>query len=373
MAETLLTLREISVQHGEKTALETLSLEINPGEVVAFVGPNGAGKSTLLRVMGLLQKPSAGKIFFHGEEATPKNSFFMRRRMASVFQEALLLNRTTYENAALGLKLRGLPGDQIETQLCPWLERLGIDHLKLQPARTLSGGEAQRTSLARGLALNPELLLLDEPFSALDAPTREALLLDLQGILTETRITAVLVTHDLNEAVLLGQRIGVLARGRLLQLAPSRDVLARPASQEVAAIVGMETVLTGFSEAAADGMTTVRIKGCTARLPGYFEPGSRVILCIRPEDINISRRPEEQNGLQESIALKATVRRVSPWMAQYRIALQAGDERLVALINKTRFAELGLTEGEAVFISARSSAVHMMISEELPMRHNPSP
>jgi tungstate transport system ATP-binding protein len=358
MAEALLALREISVHHGARTALEISSLEINPAEVVAVVGPNGAGKSTLLRVMGLLQKPTAGKVFFRGEETTPKNSLIMRRRMASVFQEPLLLNVTVYENAALGLKLRGLRRDQIEKKLCPWLERLGIAHLKSQPARTLSGGEAQRTSLARGLALNPELLLLDEPFSALDAPTREALLLDLQGILTETRITAVMVTHDLHEAALLGQRIGVLAKGRMLQLAPHREVLAHPANQDVAAIVGVETRIAGVAEAAADGITTVRIKGGAAQLSGNFERDTRVILCIRPEDISLSRRREQQNGLQGTIVLQAKVGRISPWMAQYRIALQSGDDRLVALINKARFAELCLTEGEEVFVSFTSSAVH---------------
>jgi tungstate transport system ATP-binding protein len=303
----------------------------------------------------LLQKPSAGKVFFHGEEATSKNSLVIRRRLASVFQEPLLLNRTVYENAALGLKLRGLRRDQTEKQLCPWLERLGIAQLKSQPARTLSGGEAQRTSLARGLALNPELLLLDEPFSALDAPTREALLLDLQGILTETRITAVMVTHDLHEAALLGQRIGVLAEGKLLQLAPNREVLAHPASQEVAAIVGVETRIAGVAEAATDGLTTVRIKGGATRLSGYFEPGARVILCVRSEDISLSRRREERNG---TIILKAMVGRISPWMAQYRIALQSGDDRLVALLSKASFAELCLTEGEEVFVSFSSTAVH---------------
>ena len=204
MAEALLALRDIAVRHGASTVLELRCLEVHSGEIVVVIGPNGAGKSTLLRVMGLLQRPTLGEVYFHGELAKTNNALDMRRRIASVFQTPLLLNSTVYANAALGLKLRGFGRDQIDKRLSPWLERFGIGHLSSRHVRTLSGGEAQRTSLARGLALDPDLLLLDEPFSALDALTRETLLFDLQEILAETGITTVMVTHDLQEAVRWG-------------------------------------------------------------------------------------------------------------------------------------------------------------------------
>ena len=182
MAETLLTLRDVAVHHGEHVALQGASLEVYTGDVLALIGPNGAGKSTLLRVMGMLQRPDNGNVLFRGENALNGNPLELRRRIATVFQEPLLLNATVHQNAALGLKLRGVSRREIDRRLGPWLERLGIGHLAARSARTLSGGEAQRTSLARALVLEPELLLLDEPFSALDPGSREALLRDFQGI-----------------------------------------------------------------------------------------------------------------------------------------------------------------------------------------------
>ncbi|MBI2539185.1 MAG: ABC transporter ATP-binding protein [Deltaproteobacteria bacterium] len=237
MAEALLALREILVRYGGSTVLQVAALSVRPGEVLAIIGPNGAGKSTLLRVMGLLEQPTEGRVYFRGREIEPKDSLAVRRRMASVFQEPLLLNASVYENAALGLKLRGLSQREAERRVRPWLERLGIVHLAGRRARSLSGGEAQRTSLARAFALDPELLLLDEPFSALDPPTREELLLDLETILRETGITTVFVTHDRNEAFMLGDRVAVLIGGELLQVGAANDVFAQPVNQEVARFV----------------------------------------------------------------------------------------------------------------------------------------
>ena len=216
MAQALLALQGLSVRYGEASILNIPALAVQTGEVLAIIGPNGAGKSTLLRVMGLLEQPAEGKIYFQGQEAAPRNTLALRRRMASVFQEPLLLNASVYENAAMGFTLRGLDRHSMERRVRPWLERLGIAHLVRQPARSLSGGEAQRTSLVRALALDPELLLLDEPFSALDPPTREGLLLDLETILREEGITTVFVTHDRNEAFMLGDRVAILMGGELL-------------------------------------------------------------------------------------------------------------------------------------------------------------
>lgn len=281
MAETLLALRNISVRHGESTVLQVSALDVYHGEVLAVIGPNGAGKSTLLRVMGLLQQPTTGRIYFAGEEATKSNALRLRRRTASVFQEALLLNASVHDNAALGLKMRGLSRNEIDKRLRPWLERLGIAHLTSRAARSLSGGEAQRTSLARALALDPELLLLDEPFSALDQSTREVLLFDLQTILRETGVTTVLVTHDRQEALIMGRRVGVVQRGKLLQIGLNHDVFTRPVNENVAGIAGVDTRIPGVVEKVADGIATVRFNGGTEYVIGDFEPGTQVIVCIR--------------------------------------------------------------------------------------------
>ena len=240
MAQCVVALGNVQVRYGAATVLDAPSFDVFDSEIVAVIGANGAGKSTLLKVLGLLQQPTCGKVYFRGEMATPANSFALRRRTASVLQTPLLLDSTVYANAALGLKLRAVNPEEIERRLQPWLERLGIAHLAARPARTLSGGEARRTCLARALVLEPELLLLDEPFSALDAPSREALLLDLQQVLPQSAAAVVIVTHDLYEAAALADRIGVLSQGKLLQMGPMEEVLTNPVSEEVAAFVAVQ-------------------------------------------------------------------------------------------------------------------------------------
>ncbi|MDI6710377.1 MAG: ATP-binding cassette domain-containing protein [Bacillota bacterium] len=202
---------------GRHPILEIPAFTVRRGQVLALVGPNGAGKSSLLQVLALLQRPTAGRVLVAGETATRANNLALRRRMAVVFQDALLLDTTVRENVILGLKLRGVPRAAALERAQAWLERLGIAHLADRPARFLSGGEAQRTSLARAFALEPEVLFLDEPFSALDYPTRVGLLREMGDILKGTGITTVFVTHDYTEIPYLTRDVAVLRDGRLIR------------------------------------------------------------------------------------------------------------------------------------------------------------
>ena len=360
MAEPVLVLRDISVRHGAATVLSVPSLSLHSKEVLAIIGPNGAGKSTLLRVIGLLQKPTTGTLWFRGEKVKRANELSIRRRTGNIFQAPLLLNQTLYYNAALGLKLRGLAGDEIEKQLHPWLERLNIAHLASRQARTLSGGESQRTSLARALALNPELLLLDEPFAALDAPTRETLLFDLQQILKETGISTVIVTHDLHEARMLGNRIGVMNHGKLLQLGLNREVLARPCNQEVAAIIGVSNRMPARIEIVEDHGATVHFCGCSLQISGEFEPGETALVCLRGEDIDIHRHSRDEDPPMRSGRIYAKIETISPWMAQYRITMRAADQNLTAFISKSRLTELCLKEADEVFACFNLADAHVL-------------
>ena len=224
------------VRRGGRVVLDVERLELRRGEILALVGPNGAGKSTLVTALALLERPAAGAIALDGAPVDWRRGLLAaRRRLAIVFQEPLLFDTTVAENVATGLKLRGVPGSRRDPLVERWLGRLGIAHLARRQARTLSGGEAQRTSLARALVLSPELLLLDEPFAALDAPTREALTDDLLPLLRETATTTVLVTHDRDEALALGDRIGVILDGRLVQVDSPEAVVSAPANEAVAA------------------------------------------------------------------------------------------------------------------------------------------
>lgn len=231
-----LEVRDLLIRRGGRDLLRIERLAIQRGEIVVLVGPNGAGKSTLMTALALIDRPATGTILLDGVPVDWRHgALAARRRLAVVFQEPLLFDTTVAENVASGLKLRGIGRREREPRVRHWLERLDISHLAARQARTLSGGEAQRTSLARALVLEPELLLLDEPFAALDAPTREALADDLLPLLRETATTTLLVTHDRDEALDLGDRLAVIMDGKLAQVDTPERVMAAPANDDVAA------------------------------------------------------------------------------------------------------------------------------------------
>ena len=211
----VLRLRGVTVRYGDRIVLDLPELSVATGEVVAVMGPNGAGKSTLLHVAALLQRPQCGEVWILGERALPRTSRRLRRSTAMVLQEPLLFDVSVLANAASGLRFRGVRRQEAERRARQWLAQFGIDHLAARNARTLSGGEAQRTSLARAFAVEPRLLLLDEPFAALDPATREALVPELADRLRKTRTAAVIVTHDAAEARALADRVLTLAHGRV--------------------------------------------------------------------------------------------------------------------------------------------------------------
>ena len=234
---TLIEIHDLAVQRGGRETLNIASLSIPRGETLAIVGPNGAGKSTLLLAVGRLIQPVSGEIIYDGKSLMELNGLEYRRKISFVFQDPLLMDMPVEENVALGLKFRGLPKDEIQARVEKWLRQLGIESLAKRRAGQMSGGEAQRVSLARAFVLEPELLLLDEPFSSLDPPTRSNLLEDLSELLSRDHRTAIFVTHNLNEAAKLSHRIAVIVKGMLRQVGPARQIKARPADEAVAAFL----------------------------------------------------------------------------------------------------------------------------------------
>ena len=236
--KNLVELQNLLVLRGDHPALRLDHLAVQEGEVLAVVGPNGAGKSTLLLTLARLLKPKQGTILFNGQPTENESDTAYRRRIAMVMQDPLLFDTSVYENVASGLKFRRVPKDEIRRKVSLALERLGVAHLSTRRANHLSGGEAQRVSLARALVLEPELLLLDEPFSALDPPTRASILDDLRELLTETATTTVFVTHDLQEARQLSGRMAVVIGNSLRQIEQADRLYAAPADDDVARFLG---------------------------------------------------------------------------------------------------------------------------------------
>lgn len=233
----MIGLRAVTVKRGSRTVLTIPALDIKAGEVLAIVGPNGAGKSTLLHLLARLVKPSRGEISYQGRSIKQIGETAYRRRIGLVLQAPLLFDMTVYNNVASGLRFRGVGKQEIESRVARWLKRLGIPHLSDRRATDLSGGEAQRVSLARALILEPDLLLLDEPFSALDPPTIKRIRRELTDILAETKTTTLLITHDLEEAAQLGDRIGIIMEGELRQIGTPEEIYARPVDASVAAFI----------------------------------------------------------------------------------------------------------------------------------------
>jgi tungstate transport system ATP-binding protein len=208
-------------------------LDIKRGETLAVVGPNGAGKSTLLLVLAYLLEPAYGEVIFNGKLLKEWDELQYRRRIAFVFQDPLLMDMSVHENIALGLKFRGAAKDVIHERVLKWGKAMGVEPLLGRRAGQLSGGEAQRVSLARAFVLDPELLLMDEPFSAVDPPTRSQLLKDLSRLLSRDHRTTIIVTHNLKEAAQVGDRVAVIIGGVLKQVGTPKQIKAKPADKSV--------------------------------------------------------------------------------------------------------------------------------------------
>lgn len=229
----MIEIRNLLIKRGGRNTLEIDSLDIQRGETLTVVGPNGAGKSTLLLALAHLLRPARGDIQFDGKSINRWNDLEYRRRISFVFQAPLLMDMTVEQNVALGLKFRGVSKEETCRRVGKWIKAMGIESLSRRRAGQLSGGEAQRVSLARAFVLEPELLLLDEPFAALDPPTRAKLIDDLSLILGKEHRTAVFVTHNLSEAARLNHRIAVVVGGKLRQVGTVKEIKSSPADQSV--------------------------------------------------------------------------------------------------------------------------------------------
>lgn len=229
----LISIRDLLIQRNRRDALRIKSLDIKRGETLAIVGPNGAGKSTLLLSLAHLIKPKHGEILFNGKPISHMNDLEYRRKISIVFQDPLLMDMTVEKNIALGLKFRRTDKDDTHSRVLRWSKAMGVESLLGRRAGQLSGGEAQRVSLARAFVLDPELLLMDEPFSAVDPPTRAQLLKDLSSLLSHDHRTTIIVTHNLAEAAQIGNRIAVVVNGELKQVGTPKEIKANPADQSV--------------------------------------------------------------------------------------------------------------------------------------------
>jgi tungstate transport system ATP-binding protein len=359
----ILEVKNLHVKRGGVSVLDISSLFVPEGKVLCLIGPNGAGKSTLLLALSRLLKSVNGDIVFKGQKIDSNHTTgTYRRHIAMVFQEPLLFDTTVFENVASGLKIRGMGQDEIRRVVEEYLERFGVSHLINRSARKLSGGEAQRTSLARAFAIKPEIIFLDEPFSSLDPPTRESLIEDLQRILRVTHTTAVMATHDQVEALRLADQIAVMNQGKIVQIGSPSEVMNSPVDQFVASFVGMETVLTGRVTKTYDSTFVVSVSGRDVEAVGTVAVGETVVCFIRPENVTLSTGASGEATSARNV-FPGKIIKITSMGLFHKVHIDCGFP-LVAYVTHLSLENLSLREESDIIASFKATAVHVIRKEK---------
>jgi len=319
-------LDELRRSFGGVPALDGLSLEIQPGELIALLGPSGCGKTTALRILAGLEDTDSGRVLVGGTDITDRPA--NRRDMGMVFQAySLFPHLTALQNVQFGLKLRRrAAGDRAAAMLA----LVGIDAYADRYPHQLSGGQQQRVALARALAIEPQVLLLDEPLSALDAKVRVQLRDEIRRIQTEVGTTTVFVTHDQEEALAIADRVGVMRAGRLEQLAAPTEVYLRPASAFVADFVGLSNRLPGRLDGDA-----VSVLGTRLPLVQAAAGGPEVTALVRPESVDVVPDADGTGRVLSTTFLGPTSR-VTVAVGETLVVAQVTGERLAELATDTR-------------------------------------
>ena len=335
----MITVTGARKNYGSFAALDDVSIDIPSGSLTALLGPSGSGKSTLLRSIAGLEALDSGTVVIGGHDVTDISP--QKRDIGFVFQHyAAFKHMTVRDNVAFGLKIRKRPKPEIDKKVNELLEIVGLDGFQHRYPAQLSGGQRQRMALARALAVDPKVLLLDEPFGALDAKVRTDLRTWLRRLHDEVHVTTVLVTHDQEEALDVADRIAVLNKGRIEQIGEPEDLYDRPSNDFVMSFLGS-----------------------VAKLNGQL---------VRPHDIRLGRDPDlalaQQAGTAESLGVtRATVERVVHLGFEVRVDLrnEATGEPFSAQVTRGDSAALGLREGETVY--ARATRAPELPEAEVPV------
>ena len=355
----------LTKKFGDFTAVDAVSLDIRRGEIFCLLGGLGSGKTTLLRMLAGFERPSAGAIHIDGEDMSAIPPY--ERPVNMMFQSyALFPHMSVERNIAFGLEQEGLQRAEIRRQVGDILDIVKMGGFGSRKPHQLSGGQRQRVALARALVKRPKLLLLDEPLAALDRKLREHTQFELMGIQQRLGVTCIVVTHDQEEAMTLGTRLGVMNHGRIAQVGTPSDIYESPVTRFVADFIGSVNMFEG--RVSEDGAECVRIRseelGCTVRAERsvHCVGGSTVWTAIRPEKINISRhRPLAASAQRADAAenvVHGTVREIAYMgdMSIYLVQLDSGRMMRVTLPNITRGTERGFAREESVWLSWHGSS-----------------
>jgi len=327
-----ISVENVSKRYGSFKAVDQVDLKVESGSLVALLGPSGSGKSTLLRLIAGLEIPDSGRIFITGKDAT--NTSVQDRKIGFVFQHyALFKHLTIRQNIAFGLDIRKTPTAKVKARVEELLDLIQLAGLGNRYPSQLSGGQRQRVALARALAVEPEVLLLDEPFGALDAKVRKDLRAWLRRLHDEVHVTTVFVTHDQEEAMEVADQVVVMNKGKIEQIGSPAKIYDHPATPFVMSFIGPVNVLSNASKI----------------LEGNRFESTQSEIFLRPHDIVIEREP---NGT----TVGATVSRLINlgWEVQVELTLD-DDEVLMAHLSRERFDQLHLEFQQRVYVKPQNA------------------
>ncbi|MFC2036268.1 ABC transporter ATP-binding protein [Chloroflexota bacterium] len=349
---------DLCQRYGERDILRNINIRVDRGEVLALIGPTGAGKTTLLRLIGLIDMPITGKMLFDGVDTTKltRGRLGVRRRMAFVLQKPIVFNASVYDNIAYGLKWRGVGKSDIHQKVASILDMVALSAYKKSNARTLSGGEVQRVAIARAIALEPEVLLLDEPTANLDPISALRMEELITTIIHRYDTTIIMATHDISQGRRLADRIGVLMGGEILQLGDSGDIFTSPRNRGVAEFIGVENIIDGVIVSNEDNVVTLDIGGRDIEAISDYAVGEEVSACIRPENV-ILALSEVPSSARNSFV--GEVARVVSMGSLTRIEVDCGFP-LVCLVTQKSTEELDLTKGKQVCATFKATGVHVI-------------
>ena len=351
-AQPLLRIEAVSKRFGDFVAVDQLSLDVFQGEFFALLGPSGCGKTTLLRSIAGFERPSAGRILLDGVDLAPVPPH--RRPVNMMFQSYALFPHLTVEaNVAFGLKQEGLPKTEIAGRVADILALVKLEAFGRRKPHELSGGQRQRVALARSLVKRPRVLLLDEPMAALDKKLRGETQFELMDLQRRLGLTFIIVTHDQSEAMTVADRIAVMDRGRLMQVAPPAEIYERPGSRWVADFIGNVNLFegrVGDTEATIEGTALGRLR-VAANI--HAEPGSAVWVAIRPEKIRLDRyeaavaQPDAENSVVATVVDIGYLGDLS----LYRLRTEAGVPLQAAIANTGPLTARAIGWNERVWLS----------------------